>query len=475
MKISKIIIFFSFSTLVFNACKAPEIVSKDANKYIPSSFNASKDTTNSAALKWQNYFKDPYLSALIDTALINNQELNIIMQEIEISKNEIMAKQGEYKPFVNIGGGAGLDKVARYTSRGAMEANTEMKPGREMPDPLPDFQFGAYARWEVDIWHKLRNGRKAAVSRYLGSVEGKNFMVTHLIAEIANSYYELLALDNQLEIVKQNVEIQSNALQIVRLQKEAARVTELAVKRFEAEVFKTRSMQFEIQQNIIETENRINFLVGRFPKTVDRNKAGLTDIVTEIAKVGVPAQLIQNRPDVKQAELRLQAAKIDVEIARANFYPSLGLSAGIGLQAFNPLYFAKLPQSILSNIAGDMMGPWINKNAIKATYFNANAMQTQAVYDYERTVLSAYLEVVNQMAKINNLKSSFDLKSQQVDALTQSIDISNRLFSSARADYMEVLLTQRDALESKFDLVETKKAQMNAWVNVYQALGGGWN
>jgi outer membrane protein TolC len=356
-----------------------------------------------------------------------------------------------------------------------MEANTEMKPGREMPDPLPDFQFGAYARWEVDIWHKLRNGRKAAVARYLGSVEGKNFMVTHLIAEIANSYYELLALDNQLEIVKQNVEIQSNALQIVRLQKEAARVTELAVKRFEAEVFKTRSMQFEIQQNIIEIENRINFLVGRFPKTVDRNKAGLTDIVTEIAKVGVPAQLIQNRPDVKQAELRLQAAKIDVEIARANLNPSLGLSAGIGLQAFNPLYFAKLPQSILSNIAGDMMGPWINKNAIKATYFNANAMQTQAVYDYERTVLSAYLEVVNQMAKINNLKSSFDLKSQQVDALTQSIDISNRLFSSARADYMEVLLTQRDALESKFDLVETKKAKMNAWVNVYQALGGGWN
>lgn len=130
---------------------------------------------------------------------------------------------------------------------------------------------------------------------------------------------------------------------------------------------------------------------------------------------------------------------------------------------------------MLYSIAGDLMMPLINRNAIKATYYNANAKQIQAVYNYERTILNAYIEVANQMAKVGNLEKSYDLKSKEVDALNLSVDISNNLFRSARADYMEVLLTQRDALESKFDLIETKKQQMNALVNIYHALGGGWN
>jgi outer membrane protein, multidrug efflux system len=124
---------------------------------------------------------------------------------------------------------------------------------------------------------------------------------------------------------------------------------------------------------------------------------------------------------------------------------------------------------------GGLAAPLINRNAIKAMYYNANARQVQAVYNYERTILNAYIEVSNQLANINNMKSSYDLRTQQVAALTESIDISTRLFRSARADYMEVLLTQRDALESKFELVETKMQQMHAMINVYQALGGGWN
>lgn len=126
-------------------------------------------------------------------------------------------------------------------------------------------------------------------------------------------------------------------------------------------------------------------------------------------------------------------------------------------------------------LAGDLMGPLVNRNAIKAAYYNANAMQIQAVYNYERTLLNAYVEVANQLSMISNMEQSYNLKSQEVAALTESITISNSLFRSARADYMEVLLTQRDALESRFELIETKKKQMNAVVNIYQALGGGWN
>jgi outer membrane protein, multidrug efflux system len=461
--------------LTYAACKVPILTGKTENKTLPAAYANAQDTANPASIQWRSYFTDPHLATLIDTALKNNQELNITLQEIEIARNEIQARKGEYLPFVGVRGGAGFEKPGRYTMQGATEKNIEIKPGKETPDPLPDFMVGVYATWEVDIWHKLRNARKAAVTRYLATVEGRNFVITTLIAEIANSYYELLALDNQLAIVKQNIDIQTNALEIVKAQKEATRVTELAVKKFEAEVFKTRSLQYDILQQITEAENRINFLLARAPQPIVRNAQSFDTALPGDIHAGLPSQLLANRPDIKQAELELAAAKIDIQVAKAQFYPSLGISAGIGYQAFNPAYLLRTPQSLLYSLAGELMAPLVNKNAIKATYYNANAKQIQAVYNYERTILKAYVEVANQLAKIGNLKSSYDLKSKQVDALTQSINISNDLFKSARADYMEVLMTQRDALESKFELIETRKQQMNAMVNIYQALGGGWN
>lgn len=299
-------------------------------------------------------------------------------------------------------------------------------------------------------------------------------MVTNLVAEIAKSYYELMALDNQLEILRTNIAIQQDALEIVRLEKQAAKVTELAVRRFEAEVLKNRSNQYDIEQRIVETENRINFLVGRYPQPVARNSRAFSTLVPDTIYAGLPAQLLTHRPDIRRAELELAAAKLDVKAAKANFYPSVRLTAGIGLNAFDASLLSETPASLLYNVAGDLVAPLVNRNAIKATYIGANARQLQAVYDYERTVLNAYVEVVNQISNISNLRSSYDLRAQQVDALSSSITISSNLFRSARADYMEVLLTQRDALESRFELVETRKQQLNAMVNVYQALGGGW-
>ncbi len=460
-------------TVAIYSC-TPELQVKEVSKNLPDLYKDETDTTNSAQMNWREYFTDPNLVALIDTALMNNQELNITLQEIEISRNEVMARKGEYLPSVGLGAGAGFDKVGRYTRNGALEATTDIEPGKEFPEPLGDYMLGAYASWEVDIWKKLRNAKAAAYNRYLSSVDGKNFVVTNLIAEIANSYYELLALDNQLAIVQQNIDIQKDALEVVKYQKQSARVTELAVKRFEAQVLSTRSLQYEIQQLIIETENKINFLLGRYPQPIQRSSEDFGTLVPALVSSGIPSQLLQNRPDIRQAELELMASKLDVKSAKANFYPSLGINAGIGLQAFNPTYLVKTPESLLYSLAGDIAGPLINRKAITATYLNANAKQIQAVYNYERTILNAYLEVQNQLASIGNLANSYELKEQQVQALTESVDISNTLFKSARADYMEILLTQRDALESRFDLVETKMLQMHAYVNIYRALGGGW-
>jgi multidrug efflux system outer membrane protein len=403
----------AFIGLTYTACNIPALVQKTENKVVPVSYNGSQDSTNTGKVSWKSFFTDPYLIALIDTAFKNNQELNITLQEIQVAQNEIAVRKGEYLPFVGLRGGAGVEKAARYTNIGASEATTDIKPGRETPDPLPDVNIAAVARWEVDIWHKLRNAKKAAATRYLSSMEGKNFMMTNIAAEIANSYYELLALDNELAIIRQNIDIQTNALRIVKMEKEATRVTELAVRRFEAQVLKTQGLQYNIQQQIIETENRINFLVGRYPQPVQRTNQGFENLAPNVVQAGIPSQLLANRPDIKQAELDLAAAKIDVAVARANFYPSLGLSASLGFQAFSPIYLARVPESIMGSLIGDLAGPVINRYAIRAGYANANARQIQAIYNYQRTVLNAYIEVVNQLSNISNLEKSFDLKTKK--------------------------------------------------------------
>ncbi len=476
MRIKKIFKYLGIICISFlyTGCSLPNFGRKTENKTVPASYNNSRDSLNTAKTKWKDFFIDPNLVALIDTALKNNQELNIVLQEINIAKNEVRGRKGAYLPFVGVGAAAGVEKVGRYTSQGASDDANYITPGQKVPVNLPNYAFGLNASWEVDIWKKLRNSKNAALARYLASVEGKNFMVTHLISEIANSYYELMALDNQLEILKKNIEIQQSALEMVKLEKIAARVTELAVRRFEAEVLKNQSRQFYIIQQITVTENRINFLVGRFPQPVSRNSQNFTNLIPDSIHAGLPTQLLENRPDIRQAEKELMATKLDVKAAKAEFYPSLMITGGVGYAAFNPQYLVTTPLSLIYTLAGDLVAPLINRNAIKANYYSANSKQIQAVYNFERSILNAHIEVANQLSNINNLKKSYDLKTLQVQALTKSIEISISLFKSARADYMEVLLTQRDALESKFELIETKKQQMNAMVNIYQALGGGW-
>ncbi len=473
MKTTANYVVLVFCIAWFGACKVPAVTSKQENKSVPAAYTNSQDTTNVANIKWRQYFSDPNLIALIDTALINNQELNIVLQEIEMTKNEIMQRKGEYMPFLNFKAGAAVDRAGKYTWDGLSEEDWKSRPDKGH-HYIGDFIAGAFFTWELDVWKKLRNAKKSAVMKYLSTIEGKNFMVTNIIAEIAGSYYELMALDNLLAIVQQNIELQSNALQVVKLEKDAAKVTQLAVNRFEAQLLNTKNLQFEIQQKIIETENKINFLAGRFPQPVARNSTLFNSMVPDPIFAGVPSQLLSYRPDIRQAELELAAAKLDVQVAKANFYPSFSLNAGVGLQAFNPLYLIK-PESILYNLAGDMIAPLINKNAIKATYFNANAKQVQAVYNYERSILNAHIEVVNQLSRMDNFTKSYETKAKEVDILTQSVTISNNLFRSARADYIEVLLTQREALDSKIELIEIKLKQFDAKVNIYKALGGGWN
>jgi outer membrane protein, multidrug efflux system len=468
------------SWALFASCITPVALKKE-NNATPASYSTSNvgdqthtDSANIAKINWKEYFDDENLIALIDTALKKNQELNIAFQEIEITRNEIRARKGEYLPFVGVVAAVGTEKAGRFTRYGAVEKNLDIEPGTAFPEPFNDYRLGLSASWEVDIWKKLRNAKKAAVLRYLASVEGRNFMVTNLISEIANSYYELMALDNLLDIIEQSIQIQTNGFEVVQQQKVAAKVTQLAVNRFEAQLLNTKNLQYEIRQRIVETENRIRLLTGGSAATITRNSAGFSNLALDFANAGIPSQLLANRPDIRQAELQLKAANLDVKVARANFFPSFRITAGTGFQAFNPTYLFK-PESMLYSLAGDLMAPLINRNAITAAYKNAGAKQIQEVYNYERAILNAYLEVLNQVSMVDNTSNSYKTKQKEVDILMHSVNIANSLFASARADYLEVLLTQREALESKMELVEIKIKQMNSKVNIYRALGGGWN
>jgi outer membrane protein TolC len=291
---------------------------------------------------------------------------------------------------------------------------------------------------------------------------------------VANSYYELVTLDNQLENLEQNIAIQQNGLEIVRQLQLYARSNTLAIKRYEAEVAKNQSRRYEIKQQITVTENRINFLLGRTPEPIQRSSKGFMDIKPKFINTGIPSQLLQNRPDIRKAELELKAANLNIDVARANFYPSFGIKAGVGFDAFAMRYLINTPESLAASIAGDLVAPLVNKNAIIAEYKNSNARQIQAAFEYEQSIINAYAEVANQIANIDNLDKNYQLKRKQVDSLVLSIDVSTQLFKSARADYLDVLLTQRDALDAKREIIETKQKQIIAMVDLYKSLGGGW-
>lgn len=444
---------------------------REVNTEVPGSFGAYEQgggPSVAAQKQWNEFFSDPHLRVLIEQALKNNQELNMRLQEIIIAKAEVTGARSEYLPRLDAEAGVGIEKVGRHTSQGVSDEV------HGVPEHLPEFRFGLSASWEVDVWGRLRNARKAANYRYLASVEAKNFVVTQVIAEIAEAYWDLVALDKQIEVLEGNIEVQQDALEIVKAKKAAADGTQLEVQRFQAEVLENQGLVAELERERVVVENRINFLVGRYPQHVERSDEAFMAPPPDLVATGLPSELLENRPDVRAAEDRLEAAKLSTKVAKKRFYPALSIEAGAGYESFNARHLVDTPQSLAYNLAGNLVAPLLNWGAIKADYQAANARQVQAVYNYERTLLQAFTDVANQLATLENLKQRYERLEAQVASLEEAIEVSNILYRSAHADYMEVLLTRRDYLEARMELIETKKRQLQALMSIYQALGGGW-
>ncbi|GJL58583.1 MAG: RND transporter [Nitrospirales bacterium] len=470
---SSIIILF-FLLVSFSGCTGLNTDIAIVENDIPESFKNTEDTTNIADIQWRDYFVDPLLHKLIDTAIENNIDLQMALQRIEISRSSVRAATGALMPTMGLGVGTAIRRYGRYTMDGAGNSTTDITPGHTVPTNLPDLFLGLQSSWEVDIWGKLQNRRSSAMAKFLASIEGTSFVVSNLVSDVAIYYNELRALDNELDIIRETIRTQQESLEVIQVQKEAGRATELAVELFKAQVLNTRILEKEVLQRITVTENHINFLLGRYPQPIERTQGQFFQGIPHEISSGVPSELLANRPDVREAELQIKASKFDLKVAKAAFFPSFNITASFGFQAFNPDFLFVAPASIAYTAVGNLVAPLINRNALEAQFHNAEANQLTAMYHYQKTILNAYVEVANELSNIKNLQKINSLKIQQNRVLQQSVETSHLLYKYGRASYLEVLIAQKNALQSNLELIGFAKQLRIAKVKIYKALGGGW-
>lgn len=474
---TRVIGFFLISLGVLSSCQVPKPLLKPTVRPLPVSFNSQTDSVGIASQNWRTFFADPNLTQLIDTALIGNLDLRIATQRINVARAAFDYSRGFLAPQVNAVASAGVDRYGNNTLNGIGNYDTNLsdniRGNQLIPNPTPDYFLGARSSWEVDIWGKLRNRKKAAYLRFLASEKGRHAVTTSLVAEIGRYYYTLLGLDGELEIIQKNIDFQQNALDLVRIQKEAGRVTELAVQQFDAQLLNTRSRQGQVRQQIIENENQLNRLLGRYPQPIVRGQSLQTRELPGQVLTGLPAQMLVRRPDIQQAELELQAASVDVDVARAEFLPSLNLTAYVGLNAFRTAVLFN-PGSLAAGLLGGLAGPIINRRFVKANYRQSVAQSREALYRYGQTILTGVSEVTTGLRGVENYRQVAELKAQEVDVLRRAVTTSNDLFTSGYASYLEVITAQRSVLEAELTLINTKQAQFLALTDLYRALGGGW-
>jgi multidrug efflux system outer membrane protein len=456
-------------------CKTPETLLSIPEREMPGQYAGSQgDTLSLARLNWKDYFSDTTLQQLIDSALTNNQDLQIAWQRIEVSSAQVRAAGAALMPSVFAQANLSMRKFGYYTMDDAGNRVTEYAKGDTIPTHLPDYFIGLTSTWELDVWGRLRTLRQSALSNYLAGREGRNFVVSNLVSEIATAYYTLLAFDNELAIILQTIGKQQESLEVVKIQKEAGRANELAVKQFEAQLTQSKIFEQEIRQKITETENRINLLIGRYPQPIARQRDNLYTGLPAMYSAGVPSQLLAYRPDVRESSYRLMATRFELGSARASFLPSFNITAQLGYQALAARFLFSTPRSIMYNVLGGMVAPVINRRAIQAQFSSAKANQLSAMYAYQKTILNGYVEVVNELSGIDRLQEISALKKKQNELLLRSVEAATELYRTAKASYLEVLIVQQQSLQTQLEMVEVGRRQKIASISLYKALGGGW-
>lgn len=459
-------------------CKPHKETAAALHQPVPQVYAPGADSLPATPQSWRTLIFDSTLTRLIDSALVYNFELRTASQQMEMARAGVRLHKGIRLPDLNFNAQVGVRRFGDYTMDGVGNYDTKFSPNlsskQQIPDPLPDYYIGLQSSWEIDLWGKLKHKKKAAALRFMESQHGRNLVVTNLVAQVTSAWFELIAITNELKILEENMALQEDALETLTAQMQAGKANQLGVDMMKAQLLNSKAVYAQTLQFKTEITNQLSFLCGSYSVSAIPDSVFALKYVPDSLASGVPSDLLRNRPDILQAEMQMKAAQADVVAAKTAFYPSLNINAAMGYQAFNAALLVETPASVAYSVLGGLTAPLLNRRRIKADLMHAEAGKKMAYINYEKTVVNSFMEVFNALSNISTTRQMLELKQEEAGMFRQSVHTSSELFKAGRAGYLEVIVAQRNALQSQIELVNYKKKQQLATINLYRSLGGGW-
>ncbi|QIH37683.1 efflux transporter outer membrane subunit [Flavobacterium sp. Sr18] len=422
----------------------------------------STDTISLANVAWENVFTDPILQGYIKKGLENNLDIKIAMQNIAAAEASMKQGKAGYFPTLSAGADWTHQELSRNSQFGALLQDRSTN----------QYQLTGNLSWEADIWGKIRSNKRAANAVYLQTTAANQAVKTQLIANIAATYYQLLSVDAQIKLAEKTLVNRDKSVETIVALKKAGNVTEVGVKQTEAQKYATQIIIADLKNSIIILENTISILLGQGPAKVERSTFESQSMQPTIT-LGVPATLLRNRPDVIAAEYNLISNFEQTNVAKSNFYPTLKVTATGGLQSIDLKEWFSA-NSIFANVITGLTQPIFNQRQIKTKFEIAKANQEKAFLQFEQSLLTAGKEVSDALAQYNNETYKLTVREKQVDALNKATDYSDELLTYGLANYLEVLTVKDNALNAELSLIDNKFQQYKAIIQLYRALGGGW-
>jgi len=437
---------------------------------LPTQFNgvSYSDTSSIADIEWKKFFTNSELKNLIDKGIKYNNDLLIAMKRIDIAQARVKQDKVLQLPELNLQMTAQVNRPSDNSLNGLSIKNFVGQSYMEY------YSAGINLSWEADIWGKLRNQKEATLAEYLQTYEGAKAVQTQLVADIAQGFFNLLMLDKQLEITRTNLALNDTFLVATRLLKNAGVVNLLAVQRAESQKQTTELLVPVLEQDIALQENALQILTGQLPGALSRNVSLNDFAVVENLSTGLPASVVSRRPDVRSNEMALVAANAQVGVAQANMYPALNITVGGGLESFKASNWFNIPSSLFGLAAGTIAQPIFRRRELKTEFEVAKLQREQAVIRFRQSVLQAMTEVTDALVQADKLKQQEQIATGQVDTLRRAVFNAKLLFKSDLANYLEVITAQANALAAELNLASIQREQLDAMVELYRSLGGGW-
>jgi len=426
------------------------------------------DTASVVNLPWRSFFTEPALQQLLDSATVRNNDLQLAIQNIASAQATLRQARLGYLPAVTLQTGVTTNRPSANSLNGiSYRQFLGVKH-------LEDYNLAAAVSWEADIWGKIRSRKAEALAAYLQSQEARKAVQTQVVAQVAEGYYNLLMLDTQLAVAQRNFALTDSTLRFTKLQFTAGQVTALAVQQVEAQRLTAAGLIPEFEQAITVQEDALSILAGRMPGGISRTGNLLRVQVPVVTAGGVPAALLAQRPDVRSAELALDRANATVGYTKAQLYPTLAITAQGGLNAFQVSNWFSLPASLFGLATGGITQPLFQRSALRTQYQQAQIDRERTVIQFRQQVLVAVGEVSDALGQITKTQAQQAIATDRVNALRQATTNANLLFRSGLATYLEVITAQSNALQSELELASLKRTQLGANVELYRAVGGGW-